>query len=330
MEPATNAPQTTTVMERARKQKDALVKQAKRRYTAIVKDPDFKTLTLTTAGGAITLGAVGGTFGTAVGVVTGSAAGLLPALFTFGLSIPAGAVVGGAGGLAVGSSSGALVGGAAGFGGYKYRLQIKDGVIYVKKRTLTAAEETKSNTIAIVNSAAAKLRKYEADGRAQVTLLVNKTKDLATSKTERLRAFSSKKCEQAVTLAKDRKVQVTTASAATGGVAGGVTGGTVGLVAGAAVGVVPALFTFGLSIPICATIGLTTGAVGGGAVGAAGCGTAGYVGYTKRKEIGDGLQTAMQKTTTSVDFVKAKAAASAGQVRESVRALVSGGTGETA
>jgi hypothetical protein len=43
------------------------------------------------------------------------------------------------------------------------------------------------------------------------------------------------------------------ASAAVGGVSGAVYGG----VTGAAVGVVPALFTFGLSIPVCALAGAT-------------------------------------------------------------------------
>merc|ERR1712100_450883 len=231
---------------------------------------------------------MGGAFGTACGVVVGSAAGLIPALFTFGLSIPAGAVVGGAGGLCVGSSSGALVGGAAGFGGYKYRVEIKNGVIVVKRKAQAAVDETKKTAQAKVALASNKLAQYSADGRRQVTFFVNKTKALTTSTAERTKAITLKKCEQAVALARNRKVQVTTASAATGGVAGGVTGGTVGLVAGAAIGVVPAFFTFGLSIPIGATIGLATGAATGGAVGAVGCGTAGFVGYTHRKEIGEG------------------------------------------
>merc|ERR1712232_966756 len=171
---------------------------------------------------------------------------------------------------------------------------------------------------------------YSADGRKQVTFFVNKTKALATSTAEGTKALTMKKCDEAVALAKDRQVQVTTASAASGGVAGGVTGGTVGLVAGAAMGVVPALFTFGLSIPIGATIGLATGAATGSTVGAVGCGTAGYVGYTHRKQIGEGVQGAVAKTSSSVDYVKTKAVSSAGQVRQSVRAFVAGGTGGTA
>jgi hypothetical protein len=199
------------------------------------------------------------------------------------------------------------VGGAAGFGGYKYRVEIKNGVIVVKKKAVGAVNKTKATTQDTIACASKKLAQYSADGRKQVTFFVNKTKALATSTAEGTKALTMKKCDEAVALAKNRKVQVTTASTAVGGVAGGVTGGTVGLVAGAAIGVVPALFTFGLSIPIGATIGLATGAATGGAVGAAGCGTAGFVGYTHRKEIGEGVQGAVAKTSSSVDYVKTKA-----------------------
>merc|ERR1712136_193009 len=53
-----------------------------------------------------------------------------------------------------------------------------------------------------------------------------------------------------------------------------------GAVVGGAVGIVPALFTFGLSIPVCATIGgsigLCSGTAVGSSVGAIGGGAAGY------------------------------------------------------
>jgi len=105
-------------------------------------------------------------------------------------------------------------------------------------------------------------------------------------------------------LAKNRTVQVTAASSAAGGVALGTAGGAVGLatggVAGAAVGIVPALFTFGLSIPICACIGAVGGGIAGstagGAIGAAGAGVAGNRIYTKRESIKSG-----------VDYIKGKA-----------------------
>merc|ERR1712154_344233 len=58
---------------------------------------------------------------------------------------------------------------------------------------------------------------------------------------------------------------------------------------GAAIGVVPAIFTFGLSIPFCAVIGsglgTAVGAAGGSAFGATLGGISGF-GFTRRKEIG--------------------------------------------
>lgn len=82
----------------------------------------------------------------------------------------------------------------------------------------------------------------------------------------------------------DPQVRASAVGAGTGAVAGGVVGGTTGAVSGAvvggAVGIVPALFTFGLSIPVCATIGgsigLCSGTAVGSSVGAIGGGAAGY------------------------------------------------------
>eukprot|EP00928_Gymnodinium_smaydae_P075041 TRINITY_DN58056_c0_g1_i1.p1 TRINITY_DN58056_c0_g1~~TRINITY_DN58056_c0_g1_i1.p1 ORF type:complete len:193 (+),score=28.92 TRINITY_DN58056_c0_g1_i1:65-643(+) len=109
------------------------------------------------------------------------------------------------------------------------------------------------------------------------------------------------------TVATDPTVQVTSASAAAGGVACGVVGGSVGLVSGAVVGVVPAVFTFGLSIPVFATIGLCSGAVAGGAAGAVGGGTVGYGGFKYRKEIRDRAQDAWSKVRGSVKALRTRA-----------------------
>merc|ERR550525_2095377 len=71
------------------------------------------------------LGAGGGAAGLAVGSAAGALAGLPFALFTFGLSVPAGAVFGGSAGLATGVATGASIGtvggGVAGFGAYSKR-----------------------------------------------------------------------------------------------------------------------------------------------------------------------------------------------------------------
>merc|ERR1712151_876102 len=113
-------------------------------------------------------------------------------------------------------------------------------------------------------------------------------------------------------VAKDPKAQATAAGATVGGVALGGAGGVVGLatgaVAGGVVGIVPALFTFGLSIPAFAFVGAgaglcvgtavagTTGAVGGGAVG--------YGAYSKRAEIAEGTRKCRNYTTARVVEIK--------------------------
>merc|ERR1712050_544193 len=82
---------------------------------------------------------------------------------------------------------------------------------------------------------------------------------------------------QVMRLAANPHAQVTTASAIVGAGTLGAVGGGAGLVGGgavgAAVGVPAALFTFGMSIPLCATVG----AVVGGGTGATVGGTTGLV-----------------------------------------------------
>merc|ERR1711862_8573 len=87
----------------------------------------------------------------------------------------------------------------------------------------------------------------------------------------------------------DPQFQKTSAAAAGGAVVGGTTGAGTGAVVGgtvgAAVGIPAAIFTFGLSIPVCAVIGggvgLCTGGTVGTTVGAVG-GAAGYQAYENR------------------------------------------------
>merc|ERR1712217_996955 len=75
------------------------------------EDPEAFAAVVCGFGGALCFGSigaiVGATFCGAVGVVVGA----VPALFTFGLSLPIGAVVGGVAGIGLGSA----VGGTAGF-----------------------------------------------------------------------------------------------------------------------------------------------------------------------------------------------------------------------
>eukprot|EP00448_Togula_jolla_P038238 CAMPEP_0170619218 /NCGR_PEP_ID=MMETSP0224-20130122/27400_1 /TAXON_ID=285029 /ORGANISM="Togula jolla, Strain CCCM 725" /LENGTH=346 /DNA_ID=CAMNT_0010945295 /DNA_START=110 /DNA_END=1150 /DNA_ORIENTATION=+ len=136
----------------------------------------------------------------------------------------------------------------------------------------------------------------------------------------------------------DGKFQATAAAGAGGAVALGAFGGTAGLVAGsvsgAALGVIPALFTFGLSIPVGAVVGggfgLVAGTSVGGTVGAAtGC----AVGYTKEKEIRSGAGKVWSTVSEGAKLAKGKTSASADYVKDKVSEvkakLVGGGTGGT-
>merc|ERR1712226_789505 len=93
----------------------------------------------------------------------------------------------------------------------------------------------------------------------------------------------------------DPHVQVTTATAVGGaavvGTAGCATGAVTGGVVGAVVGLPAAIFTFGLSIPVCAVVGP---AVGGG-TGAVGGGAAGYYGYKHKDNIRDTISATRTK-----------------------------------
>jgi len=113
-------------------------------------------------------------------------------------------------------------------------------------------------------------------------------------------------------------VRVTAASAATGaaalGVAGGAVGATTGGIVGGTFGIVPALFTFGLSIPIGAAagsvIGLCVGTTVGGATGLVGGGTVGYGVYLKREEIQSCAMETASRLGVYVEHVQARAWAS--------------------
>merc|ERR1740127_194159 len=117
----------------------------------------MQTLTITTGTGTVVVGAMGGAFGLASGMVTGAIAGLPPALFTFGLSIPAGAVIGGGAGSAMGASAGAGVGALAGYGTFKYRVEIKKGLVYVQVKAMDTVKDGKAKALKTVEGASLKV-----------------------------------------------------------------------------------------------------------------------------------------------------------------------------
>merc|ERR1712232_468000 len=94
---------------------------------------------------------------------------------------------------------------------------------------------------------------------------------------------------------------------------GGLMGLTWGAGVGAAVGVVPAIFTFGLSIPVGAfmggAFGLCAGTVVGGSTGLVGGGAAGYYGYERRHEIKGAAKGVSDKANACATAVKERALA---------------------
>merc|ERR1711959_764137 len=125
------------------------------------------------------------------------------------------------------------------------------------------------------------------------------------------------------------RVGVTSSSAVAGAVVGGTATGAFGTVAGAAVGLVPAIFTFGLSIPVGAAVGLCIGTAVGSSTGAVGGGLIGYGGFTHRKAISEGVQSSFTKVSTNAGHLKNKTFACAADAKESMKSIVApyGSTG---
>mmetsp|Transcript_21876 Transcript_21876/g.51085 ORF Transcript_21876/g.51085 Transcript_21876/m.51085 type:complete len:361 (+) Transcript_21876:99-1181(+) len=217
------------------------------------EDPEALAFVLVGSGSAMSLGSAGAAFGLTVGGTAGAALGAIPALFTFGLSIPLGAVVGSVGGLVVGGATGGTAGFVGGgstayaFAASRHSIisaynryillpanRVKEGAITVHKKSLEAKDATKAAAQAAVQN----LCGAASDSRVQVTLLS------------------------------------AGAGATALGTAGAACGTLAGATAGALLGVVPAVFTFGLSIPIGAMIGGGGGLCLGTATGS----TVGFVG----------------------------------------------------
>lgn len=240
------------------------------------EDPQALAAVICGASGALCLGSSGAVIGVTVGGACGLVLGVIPAIFTFGLSLPVGAVMGGTCGFCVGSvvggGAGTTAGAASGITVAYFREGIKYTVLQVAAFVYDAYDLTIVRPVAAVRNT-----------KARVGVSVTKGKDYTKAKA----------CAVGSTVVQVSANPTVRASAlgagvgaATIGTAGAATGTLVGGATGALVGVVPAIFTFGLSIPIGAMVGGTAGLCTGGAVGStvgfgAG-GVAGCVGYTYR------------------------------------------------
>jgi len=117
----------------------------------LVSQKSFQMTAASATAGAVTLGASGAATGAMTGGLAGAVAGLPLALFTFGLSIPAVAVVGGAAGLVLGTAAGAttgfLGGGAAGYCVYQKKDEIRRAVSSTYIKASSGAELIKGGEI---------------------------------------------------------------------------------------------------------------------------------------------------------------------------------------
>lgn len=240
------------------------------------EDPQALAAVVVGTGGALCLGSVGAVVGVTAGAAVGLALGAVPALFTLGLSLPMGAVLGGIGGLCVGvttGSSAGFVGGATTGSSVAYfRHEIRYAALYIGSKIYDVYDVVVLRPVGAVKATTRRVREgvqSSADyTRAKAQVTASAVRDVAS----------------------DRRVQVTAGGAGVGaaalGTAGAAGGALMGGTVGALIGVVPAVFTFGLSIPVGAIIGGSSGLLAGGAVSAsvgfAGGATGAFVGYTYR------------------------------------------------
>lgn len=90
----------------------------------LAADPNARVTAASAMGGATVMG----TGGLVTGGALGAVCGLPLSLFTFGLSIPVGAVIGGGAGMCAGATAGLVTGGAAGHKIHKEKDSIADGL----------------------------------------------------------------------------------------------------------------------------------------------------------------------------------------------------------
>lgn len=314
----------TTVTEDARELK-AGAERIKDQTLTLLKDPQFQTCTIATGCGAIVVGGLGGAFGTLSGIVVGSAAGVVPSLVTFGLSIPAGAAIGGGAGFCSGTLVGGSVGGLTGCVLYKYRLEIENGMLLVSVKSAQTATDVKVKVVAAAK--ASKRSAYSAAARAEAKtkMYIRATKGAARETRTKIGTVvdaAKTKMDEFIVFATSTKAGVTSTGALTGGAVGGTAGSVVGTLAGATVGVVPAFFTAGLSIPVCAAVGLCAGTTVGGATGAVAGGAAAYGGFAYASDIKDTARTAWTTASKSASYVRAKAGEKAALAKASAKAWV--------
>lgn len=202
---------------------------------------------------------------------------------------------------------------------------VGDKVLFVKVSLTELTHRFTAKVVELSNAAQTRViaAKASMQGSASSAIQIAKSKASAVS-------------SRASVMVADRNTQMTAA----GAVGGGATGLATGTFVGAAAGIIPAFFTFGLSIPLFATVGgaagLCTGTLAGGA-------TAWSV-HAHRGDIKNGLGDVMSKANGGKEFImssanggkeymsmKAKGCTDfVGERTSMVKARFVGGTGGTA
>jgi len=290
---------------------------------ATVMDPECEKVACCAVGGTMVGATTGGAGGALTGAALGTALGTVPAIFTFGLSIPVGGLMGGGIGMTVGCTAGGTTGCIIGGMSFAYRKQIYSKALCTYDGAL--------------NSRVAASLTFAKD--SLMTLLLDTTlHDIGMGAQRRVGEAASATCESTKKTGSAMKAVVLdpeyekTAGCAVGGAlvfgtAGGAAATCAGAAMGAAVGVLPALFTFGLSIPVGAVVGGGMGMTIGGAAGGTAGLAAGGASYAYRNEIASSVKNLYSSAYNSVSSVKSRAQALVGSTGEP-EGLV-GSTGET-
>merc|ERR1712187_639206 len=195
---------------------------------------------------------------------------------------------------------------------YTYRIEIQDGILPITLKTKSVVNATKEC-----------IKTQVCKFQASVNEVVIMAKQRSLMAVDCVKAKSS----EAVTLATTTRVGVTSSAAVAGAVLGGTTTGALGTVAGAAVGIIPAFFTLGLSIPVCAVAGLCVGTTVGGSAGAVGGGLVGFGGFTHRETISAGVHSSWNNVSAAAKQLKTKTVTCAADARKSMKSIVRGSTG---
>jgi len=125
----------------------AVAKTSSEKARELAKDPRTQVTAASAGVGGAACGVGGAAAGLVTGGAVGAAAGIPFALFTFGLSIPIGGMLGGGFGLvaggAAGTTVGATAGGALGYGGFTKRAEIRAALSAARTQMRQGAKKIK-------------------------------------------------------------------------------------------------------------------------------------------------------------------------------------------